>query len=311
MASTAVVVINYNTCNQLRACLESVVAAQPDEIVVVDNASSDGSAAMVRDCFPQVRLYANSENVGFGTAANQAITNCTAPAILLLNSDTVVTSGAVRALADYLGCHPRAGIVGPRLLSVDGTIQASCFPFPTPFNVFLELSSLSGAVQWLPVVRERYPRTWSYNRPHMVDWVLGAALLIRREAFEAVQGFDERFFMYHEEVDLCYRLQAAGWQTHYTPDASVMHVGGASTSQDRVAMAVHLYTSMFTMYRHHYSFWQLQQLRLVFIIGLAAKMTRDLSRLCYTSDPARQHQLREDVRIWRHVLSKSAARMSD
>lgn len=304
MTKIAVGIVSYNTRKYLRACLQSVIAEGADEIVVVDNASSDGSSTMVGTGFPQVQLRVNTTNRGFGAAANQAVASCGAPYVLLLNADTVLHEGTIRALETHLDRHPQAGIVGPRLVNLDGSLQASCFPFPIPVNVFLELSNLSAVVQHLPVMRERYLRSWRHDRVRVVPWVLGAALAIRREAFDAVGGFDESFFMYSEESDLCYRLHARGWQTHFTPEATIVHVGGVSTVQYRTTMAARALTSTIDFYRRHYSRGQLLQLKLIMIVSMLAKMARDRVHLLSVRDPLRRARLIEDLQVWRHVLSK-------
>jgi N-acetylglucosaminyl-diphospho-decaprenol L-rhamnosyltransferase len=303
MPQMAVAIINYNTCDYLRTCLASVVSACAGPIIVVDNASSDGSVDMVRELFPQVTLYANRNNRGFGAACNQAIAHCTTPYVLLLNSDTVLGPGTIDVLADYLDHNPQVGIVGPRLLNVDGSLQPSCFPFPTPLNIALELSNLSSVTRFLPGIRQLYLRSWSHDYPRAVPWVLGAALAIRRAAFEAVGGFDESFFMYSEEIDLCYRMRPAGWQTHFTPAGAITHTGGASTSQYRVDMAVRLFQSWRAFYDHHYSRYRLLELRLIIGAGVGAKIARDQLRLFYASDPLARHRLAENIRIWRQVLA--------
>jgi N-acetylglucosaminyl-diphospho-decaprenol L-rhamnosyltransferase len=302
MAEIAVAVVNYNTREYLRACLASTAAEQPYELIVVDNASSDGSVAMVRKEFPTAVLHANERNPGFGAAVNQAVARCTAPYVLCLNSDTVLLPGILRVLAAYLDANPRAAIVGPRLLNVDGSLQPSCFPFPTPFNEFLELSSLSKLVRHLPFVHGHYLRVWSHNRSRRVAWVLGAALAIRRNAFDQVGGFDEEFFMYCEEIDLCYRLYQAGWEVHFTPDTCVEHWGGASTVQARAVMAVCALISTITFYKRHYSRWRLLQLKLILAVMAIAKMLRDTIRLLWTREKGKRARLAEDLDIWRRVL---------
>jgi GT2 family glycosyltransferase len=136
MDTIAFAIINYNTRDHLRTCLKSIDPHCQD-VLVVDNASNDGSQDMVKQEFPQVRLLANEHNLGYGAAANQAIQACQAPFVLLLNSDTCLQSGAGKKIADYLEENPQAGIVGPRLLNADGSLQISCFPFPTPLNTLV------------------------------------------------------------------------------------------------------------------------------------------------------------------------------
>src|SRR5262249_11131009 len=149
--------------------------------------------------------------------------------VLLLNSDTLLAPGALAALAQYLDAHPRAAIAGPRLRNADGSLQPSCHPFLGTMQSFLEKSVVARALARLPVVRDHYLLVnSSHAAPRVVPWVLGAALAIRRSAFDQVGGFDESFFLYAEEVDLCYRLKAAGWEVHFAPVTDVVHVGGAS-----------------------------------------------------------------------------------
>jgi N-acetylglucosaminyl-diphospho-decaprenol L-rhamnosyltransferase len=238
----AVAIVSYNTREHLRACLESVAPERPAETVVVDNGSTDGSVEMVREEYPEVELI-EAENHGYGAGANRAFAATTAPYVLLLNTDTVLRPGALQALADHLAAHHRAGIVGPRLLNPDGSLQRSCAPFPYP---------LSKLARWLPVGRRTYLPTWSHDAPRVVPYVLGAALALRREAIDAIGGFDERFFMYFEETDLALRLSRHGWETHFTPAAEVAHEGSASTRQLSAPMLLELYRSMTRFYELHH-----------------------------------------------------------
>jgi GT2 family glycosyltransferase len=298
----AVVVISYNTRQQLDACLGTIFAAKPCEVIVVDNASSDGSVEMIAANYPEVVLYANTQNCGYGAAANQAIASCKADYVLLLNSDTRLEPGALRSLTSYLDQNPRTAIVGPRLVRANGTLQRSCLPFPTPLSLLLRESALTNLLRAIPVLRERYLLTWSHSYPRVVPWVIGAALAIRREAFQAVGGFDEAFFMYYEEVDLCYRLHAAGWQVHFAPVTNVVHIGEASTDRHRAEMAVQLYASLNHFYRQHYSSRHMQRLRIVKTYIMLRNIVRDrlhLHRVCASQDHAR---LVENLAVWKHVL---------
>ena len=252
-----VAVVNYNTLNLLRSCLTSAVAEHPAVIIVVDNASPDGSAAMVADEFPSVTLLANEENVGYGAAANQAMKRIETPYMLLLNADTFITPGGVQSLSKYLDEHPNVGMVGPRLLNLDGSVHPSCFPFPGSMRWAVDNDDVGRLVAHVPGVRNRAFRTWPHDRSRRVPWVMGAALCIRREAADAVAGFDPDFFMYHEESDLAYRMADAGWETHFTPDASVIHVGGASTVQVKAEMTEALFASTERFHRKHYDGLQL------------------------------------------------------
>lgn len=301
-AKMAVAVVNHNTREKLRACLASVAGEAAGEVVVVDNASHDGSAAMVRSAYPWVLLHENTVNRGYGAAANQAIESCQAQYILLLNSDTCLQAGALNALFSYLDLHPRAAIAGPRLVNPDGSLQASCYPFPTPLHVFLEESALGRRIQRVPILRDRYLRTWSHAYSRHIPWVLGAALAIRRQAFTAVGGFDESFFLYGEEIDLCYRLRAAGWQTHFTPLATVVHDGGASTQQRRADFAVQFFLSMAQFYDHHYPAFYKAQFTLIVKSIVLARLLRDTLRLRLVSGQRERAVLAEDVTAWRRIL---------
>jgi len=237
MTTTAVAIVSYNTREHLRACLNSVAPEGPAETVVVDNGSTDGSVEMVREEYPEVVLI-QAENRGYGAAANRAFAATSAPYVLLLNTDTLLRPGALAALVEYLGDNPRAGVVGPRLLNPDGSLQPSCFPFPSPLNVLLVGATLGRILfRPIPALRERFLRTWSHDVGRVVPWVRGAGLGIRREAFEVVGGFDEAYFLYYEETDLSYRLSEAGWETHFTPTAEIVHLGGASTGGIGVSAA--------------------------------------------------------------------------
>lgn len=299
----AVAIVNHETREHLRACLESLRSAETPEIVVVDAGSTDGSAEMVRRDFPEVRLIAEGDNPGFGVAANRAVALCDSPFVLLLNADTRVPPGAPGALAQYLACHPRAAVAGPRLVNPDGTLQASCFPFIGTVQLMIEKTPLGRWLARVPRLRDRWLLSHSlHDRPRVVPWLLGAAMALRREAFEEIGGFDPAFFMYSEEIDLCYRLKAAGWEVHFAPVATVAHVGGASTGQKRPEMAVRRVASSKLFYRRHYS--RLRVLALEAMIGAAmlVRMGRDSLRLAFSRDSRRRSRLAEDLAVWRGAL---------
>ena len=301
MSSVAVVIVNYNTCDYLRSCLQTVLRERPDDVIVVDNGSSDGSVEMMRAEFPQVTVLGDGHNRGYGAAANYAVTHCAAETILLLNSDTRLTAGAIEELATYLDRHPQVGIVGPRLIGADGAWQQSCYPFPKPLYTLLEETRVGRIIGYIPILREYYLYTWSHERVRSVPWLQGSALAIRRRPFEALGGFDESFFMYFEEVDLCYRLRKAGWQTHFYPAATVVHAGGGSTNQYRAPMMVQLFKSTKQFYEKHYAAWRTLQFRLVVMVLMLAKIARDRF-FSYFVDDARHRRLQEDTGMWKHIL---------
>jgi GT2 family glycosyltransferase len=302
VAHMAIVIVNYNTREFLRRCLASISESDGVEIIVIDNDSSDGSAEMVRSRFPQVTLHAKKVNVGYGAAANEAIAECDADYILLLNSDTVLQADTAQALQRYMDQYPHAAIVGPRLSNLDGTLQPSCYPNPTPFNLFLEESLLGRLVAYIPGLRAQYLRTWRHDQKRVVPWVLGAALAIRRNAFLAVGGFDPEFFMYFEEIDLCYRLRAQGWQIHFAPATTIVHAGGASTSQQYAKMQYRFFRSTQLFYRRHYARWWLALLRLMMIPILLARLVRDGVRHTRIHNDAEREKSRATLQVRYRML---------
>jgi GT2 family glycosyltransferase len=298
-----VVVVNYNTCEHLEACLKSVRAAGNVPAVVLDNASTDGSVEMVRGAFPQVTRIENPRNVGFGKGANLAMEGCETKYVLLLNSDTRIQTGTCDALIRYLDENPKVAIAGPRIVGHDGEQQASAFHFPTPLFVLLQENKLGALLQRLPFVREWYSPSGSQRRVRRVPWVLGAAMAIRREAFDAVRGFDESFFMYYEEVDLCYRLRSAGWEIDFVPDATVMHEGAASTRQQRSAMTVLQYESLIRFYEKHYARARQRALRLVLGYLMLRNLALGRVHLARAQNGQVRAEIVESMSGWKQVLA--------
>jgi len=282
----AVVLVTHNTREPLLDALASVRGSS--EVVVVDNASTDGTAEAVRRAFPEVKVL-ESPNDGYGAAANRGVAACSAPFVLLLNSDVVVRPGALRALAGYLESHTHAGLAGPRLENPDGTLQRSCFAFLGTARLAVEKTALG---RWLG---------GPCDRSKTAPWVLGAALAIRREAFEAVGGFDTGFFLYGEEVDLCYRMWQAGWEVHYAPMATVMHIGGASAAA-RPETEVQRVDSARRFYRRHYSPARAAALNGMIRTAMRMRWVRDSLRLRLVRDDRHRGRLARDLEIWRGVL---------
>ena len=269
-----VVIVSYNTRDLLRACLRSLAASLERtareldaEITVVDNASSDGTADMVRADFPSVRLIPLMENRGFAAANNLAVRLSDSRYVLLLNPDTEVLDDAPLALVRFMDAHPGVAVCGCRLLNPDRTFQHSCFRFPTLPMSFLDLFPLHYRLLESRL-NGRYPRRW-YNHSFPIDHPLGACMMVRRQAIEQVGPLDEGFFMYCEEVDWCYRMKQAGWEIYYTPDAAVIHYGGASTGQIAGPMFVTLHRSRDRFFRKHYGPLYALAARCILILGMA------------------------------------------
>jgi N-acetylglucosaminyl-diphospho-decaprenol L-rhamnosyltransferase len=299
-----VVVVSYNTRDHLAACLAAVSAEAPTRVVVVDNASTDGSPQMVRERYPNAILQANTRNLGFGQGANQGIADCTAEYVLLLNSDTRLAPGALSALTSYLDSHPRVAIAGPRLVGSDGHLQASCFPFwlPFPLGAFAADGAAGRVLARLPrVKRGLIPADW-YTPAGPAPWVVGAAIAVRRAAFEAVGGFDAAFFMYFEDVDLCRRLVAAGWDVHFAPVTTISHVGGASTRARRTDMAAQYFASTMVFHRRYYPAYLVEVLRRVVWMIALSRCVADRVRLGRARDSQIRARLERNVAIWQGVL---------
>jgi hypothetical protein len=249
-AQLSVLIANWNTCDLLRQCLQSIqqtVHTSPAETIVVDNGSMDGSAAMVRSEFPWVRLVDSPQNLGFGRANNQALQIAHGESILLLNPDTVLGPGAADGMHAYLQENSGVGAIGPRILNPDGSLQVSCSPRPTLGREAWRLFHLD---RLYPLSRYSQERLHQ-GQPLEVDVLLGACLLLRRSVVEQIGLFDEQFFMYSEEVDLCLRIQQAGWRICWLPSVDVIHYGGQSTRQAADRMFLELYRNKVKYFRKH------------------------------------------------------------
>ncbi len=264
----SIVIVSYNVRDLLARCLDSVLSRQslisnlqspvPDgrlttEVSVVDNASSDGSAAMVRERFPDVCLIENRENRGFAAANNQAFAQTHGRYVLMLNPDTEVRAGALETLVAFMDAHPQAGACGGSLVYGDGAFQHSAFRFPSLLQVWLDFFPMNWRLtdsRW----NGRYPRAW-YARgdPFEIDHPLGADLLVRRTTAEQVGWLDERFFIYCEEIDWCMRIKRAGWRIWCVPGAAIVHHEAQSTRQFRGKMFVELWRARTRLFDKHYS----------------------------------------------------------
>ena len=217
---------------------------------------------MIEEEFPEVRLIANSENVGFTVGNNQGITASRGRYVLLLNPDTEIVGNALATMVEYMDHHPRVGALGPQLLNPDGSIQSSRRRFPTLATAFLESTILQ---QWFPdnaVLRRYYILDRLDDEVQEVDWVTGACLLARREAIEEVGLLDEGFFMYSEELDWCRRAKGRGWKVIYLPTARVIHYGAQSSEQVKSFQHIQFQRSKIRYFRKHHGLWQAEVLRL-------------------------------------------------
>ena len=248
----SVVIVNWNTRDILRDCLRTIYDQTRHvafEVIVVDNASQDGSPDMVRSEFPQAHLVANSTNVGYAAANNQGIKIAQGRYLLVLNSDTLILDRALDKMVDFADAHPQAGVLGCRVRNRDGTLQPTCFMFPSALNSLLSALYLNKLFPRSRFFGREAMTWWGRNDVREVQVVTGCFLFLRREALEAVGCMDERFFMYAEETDWCYRFKKRGWQVLFTPAAEIVHLGGQSTAQRSAEMLVQLRLSILKFVR--------------------------------------------------------------
>ena len=272
----SVIVVGYNGRDLLPRCLDSVLADAGDlaiEVIVVDNASRDDTMKTVSARFPTVRLIANETNVGYGGGLNAGIAEARGRYLLVLNQDIAVKPGALRALVDFAETHPSAGAIGPRLEYEDGRFQHSAFKFPDWKQAFFGF--FDGLVPLDSEPNGRYPADQLY-RAFDAEHLLGACLLLRREALDQVGAFDPTFFMYYEETDLCVRLIRAGWRNCYVPAARVMHVSAASTSAASEQMSVEFHRSQAIFYRRHRGTGGYLVLKTIVWAGIGYRLARSL-----------------------------------
>jgi len=220
----AAVVVTYDALPWLTQCLESVRGVPT---VVVDNGSSDGTPAFVRERFPSARLIEQG-NVGLGAGWNRGIEASAGRYVLIFNADAWLTDGSLGRLVAFADSHPRAAVVGPRLLNTDGTLQRSVRGFPTLWRLATEYFFLRKLAPRSRALNAFYAGGFDHDEVRECDWVMGACMLVRREAIETVGGLDESFFLFAEETDWCYRFARAGWKVLFCPSAECVHVGGAA-----------------------------------------------------------------------------------
>ena len=243
----SVSIVNWNTRDELRECLNSVMAGDgAAEVFVVDNDSSDGSQDMIAaDFADRATLIANTDNRGFGAAHNQAIARSTGRYVLLLNPDSrVLNADVLPRMVAYMDANPDIGILGPKILNPDGTLQFSARRFPPMFAGIFRHTLLGKLFPNNRFVRGYLMSDNPHDRVMDVDWLSGCALMARREMLEQIGVFDERFFMYCEDVDLCKRAHDAGWRVVYYPEVEVSHRIGAASDQNPIAMIKQHHRSM-------------------------------------------------------------------
>ena len=276
----SIVIVNYNVKNLLKKCLESIFKYEKDtefEVIVVDNNSKDHSQEMLKRDFPQVQLIENKRNLGFSRACNQGIKEGQGRYILLLNPDTELTSGGFKKMIDFMDSKPEVGICGPKMMDQEGNLQFSCRSFPSYLTAISSSQSILNRIFPENFLSQKYLlKEQDHSQIREVDWVSGSCLLAKTEMFEKIGLLDERFYMYVEDVDLCYRAKKSGFSVFYFPLVVVVHHIGKSTQKKKFAMLLEHHRSMYYFHMKHHrpnvflkgivflSVW----MRLFFVLGM-------------------------------------------
>jgi GT2 family glycosyltransferase len=291
-----VVLVSFNTRQLTCDCIASLLPAINDlngAVIVVDNDSQDGSVDAIREHFPTVHIVANPKNIGFGAANNIAFAESQSKYVMLLNTDTIVKPGAIRSMVDVLDREPSVGAVGCRLANADGSLQKSCWSFPTPLLAWSEAFGLNR----LGLTRDWY--RWDHESEQDVDFVIGAALMVRREVIQKVGGFDEAFFLYAEEADWQKRMHDAGWQVRFTPAGTIVHLGGASGEAMRDRQIVEFCRGTERFIRKHHGWLGFQIFRAGVIVGTSTRVLVTVTKSLFDRGSLpRLYQLWRTLRWW-------------
>lgn len=277
MVKLSVIIVNHNGKDFLGQCLTSLYASGSDsdfETIVVDNRSGDGSSVMVRRDFPQVCVIENCENLGFARANNIGIAMAEGEYILLLNSDTKVIGDALKQLILFLDRHPETAVVTGRLVFPDFRDQGVARTFPTPLNALFGRRSTLTKIFPNNRYSQRYlvSLTRTSDEPFEVDWVSGACLMVRREVIQEVGSLDERFWMYWEDADICFRIKQRGWKVYCVPKAVVIHYEGRSVSRGASRRCIIEFNrSAYRYYRKHYIRSSFEMMNIVALVSLSLR----------------------------------------
>lgn len=311
MDHTSVLIVNYNGNELVLRCLESVFADAGGldlEVIVVDNASTDGSSDAIVQNFPAVRLVRNNENVGFAKAINQSLRLAQGTNFILLNNDAYFLPGGLHRLVAFMAEHLEASVVGPKILNPDGTVQPSCFRFPTLRDILFESLWLS----------RLFPRSPFFNRSEMggfkhdvlcqVDWVLGACMAVRRGAVAATGLLDEHYFMYSEEMDWCKAMHEAGQRIYYWPEPTVIHFGQQRSQRVRPDILARGFQSRYYYFEKHYGRGYARWVRLASIVGVALRLVATLPVALLSRRPAARAGADKYLAVLKASLAQEGSR---
>jgi N-acetylglucosaminyl-diphospho-decaprenol L-rhamnosyltransferase len=265
----SIIIASHNTRAHLEHCLGTLGDAH--QVIVVDTASTDGSQRLVRERFPHVRLIQLDANPGYGGALNEGIAHAGDNHLLLMNADAWPIADAVENLAEFAEDDPKAGVVGPRLVNPDGSLQVSVRGFPTLWRLATEYLFLRWLAPRSRALNAFYGSRFDHRTRHEAEFLVGAVLFVRREVVADIGGFDANFFMFNEEVDFCYRARSAGWKVIFWPGAEFVHIGGASTAQAWSPMYREQLRSHLRFLAKHHGLEQAERARRLLVVAMRAR----------------------------------------
>lgn len=275
MIDVSVSIANFNQGALLERCLRSIFENSEGtslEVFVVDNASKDGSVDMVREKFPNIVLIVNEQNKGYAFANNQAIERSEGRYVLVLNNDTIVLPSALPKMVEFMDEHPSVGLLGPRVLNPDGTLQRSCSNLPNFWRLTCRAFYIDKLFPGNRVTGNLFMSYWEYDSIREVGMVSGCCMLVRRDTIGQVGLMDERFFFYAEETDWCYRIRKKGWQIYFIPGAEIIHYGGRSTGDVTGEMHTQYFRSRLQYYEKHYGHLGYLIARLLSILQVSLRL---------------------------------------
>jgi GT2 family glycosyltransferase len=308
MSDISVIIVSWNARGYLRDCLNSIRETGGScirEVVVVDNASSDGSPEMVVEQFSEVKLIQTGKNLGFARANNRGIQLAAGSYLALINSDVVVHPGCFQKLAAFLDAHPEAGLVGPKVLGRDGLLQRTCRLLPGVWNIICETLALDRLFPQWPLFSGREMRHWKQDTQAEVEVLSGCFWVARRSAVEKVGGLDERFFLYAEDIDWCKRFNDAGWKVCFYPEAQATHFGGGSSSNAPLCYSIEMVRANLMYWKkHHGTLGRISYRCLAMVYHFVRLMPLSVMRVTGLGDsPVIRHKFSENFVCFRWLLA--------
>jgi len=294
MSKLSVIIVSWNACAYLRKCLATIAATGGDcvqEVIVVDNASTDGSPEMVAAEFPKATLLQTGENLGFARANNIGILQASGDYLALVNSDVELHADCFQQLITYLEAHPEAGLVGPKVIGGDGQLQRTCRRLPTVWNTFCRTLALDGPFGRWPLFSGREMRHWDHQSLKEVEVLSGCFWLARKSAVAQVGGLDERFFFYAEDVDWCKRFWDAGWKVVFVPQATATHYGGASSSNAPLRYSIEMLRANLIFWRKHHGWFGQVEFYLLSVLANTVRLVLRGLKALVSCDNDNSHKL--------------------